>query len=56
MELREAVIRAGALRTRLIVLTATTVMFASGVLVSTVETLVLIPLLFYHWCHRELEE
>ncbi|HMB15722.1 MAG TPA: efflux RND transporter permease subunit, partial [Pelovirga sp.] len=66
MELKEAVIQAGAQRTRPIILTAATVMFgsgvlifepsleplgltlASGVLVSTLLTLVLIPVLYYH--------
>ncbi|MBS3803551.1 MAG: efflux RND transporter permease subunit [Oleiphilaceae bacterium] len=66
MDLREAVIQAGAQRTRPIILTAATVMFgsgvlifepsleplgltlASGVLVSTLLTLVLIPLLYFH--------
>lgn len=67
MELKEALVRAGALRTRPIVLTAATVMFgsgvlvfepsleplgltlASGVLVSTLLTLLLIPVLYFHW-------
>ncbi|HKL61799.1 MAG TPA: efflux RND transporter permease subunit, partial [Woeseiaceae bacterium] len=66
MDIREAVIQAGALRTRPILLTAATVMFgsgvlifepaleplgltlASGVLVSTLLTLVLIPVLYVH--------
>jgi multidrug efflux pump subunit AcrB len=66
MELKEAVVQAGAQRTRPIILTAATVMFgsgvlifepsleplgltlASGVLVSTLLTLVLIPVLYYH--------
>lgn len=64
--LEDAVIQAGALRTRPIVLTAATVMFgsgvlifepsleplgltlASGVLVSTLLTLLLIPVLYFH--------
>lgn len=67
MPLRDAIISAGALRTRPIILTASTVMFgsgvlifepaleplgltlASGVLVSTILTLVLIPVLYYHY-------
>lgn len=66
MALKEAVVQAGAQRTRPILLTAATVMFgsgvlifepsleplgltlASGVLVSTLLTLVLIPILYYH--------
>ncbi|MFO8143032.1 MAG: efflux RND transporter permease subunit [Marinobacter sp.] len=66
MDLKEAVIQAGAQRTRPILLTAATVMFgsgvlifepaleplgltlASGVLVSTLLTLVLIPVLYFH--------
>lgn len=66
MDLKEAVVQAGAQRTRPIILTAATVMFgsgvlvfepsleplgltlASGVLVSTLLTLVLIPLLYFH--------
>jgi len=66
MNLKEAVVQAGAQRTRPIILTAATVMFgsgvlifepsleplgltlASGVLVSTLLTLVLIPLLYFH--------
>jgi multidrug efflux pump subunit AcrB len=66
MELKEAVIQAGAQRTRPILLTAATVMFgsgvlifepaleplgltlASGVLISTLLTLVLVPVLYYH--------
>lgn len=66
MDLKEAVIQAGAQRTRPILLTAATVMFgsgvlifepaleplgltlASGVLVSTLLTLVLVPILYYH--------
>ena len=78
MALGDAIIAAGALRTRPIVLTASTVMLgsgalileptleplgltlASGVLVSTVLTLVLIPVLYFHAYHKteeaELEE
>ncbi len=66
MDLKEAVIQAGAQRTRPIILTAATVMFgsgvlifepsleplgltlASGVLVSTPLTLILIPVLYWH--------
>ncbi|WP_372994337.1 efflux RND transporter permease subunit [Marinobacter sp.] len=66
MYLKEAVIQAGAQRTRPILLTAATVMFgsgvlifepaleplgltlASGVLISTLLTLVLVPMLYYH--------
>lgn len=66
MDLKEAVIQAGAQRTRPIVLTAATVMFgsgvlifepsleplgltlASGVLISTLLTLILIPILYFH--------
>lgn len=66
LELQEAVIQAGAQRTRPIILTAATVMFgsgvlifepsleplgltlASGVLVSTLLTLILIPVLYFH--------
>ncbi len=66
MALQEAVVQAGAQRTRPIILTAATVMFgsgvlifepsletlgltlASGVLVSTLLTLILIPVLYYH--------
>ena len=66
MDLKEAVIQAGAQRTRPILLTAATVMFgsgvlifepaleplgltlASGVLISTLLTLVLVPMLYYH--------
>ncbi|WP_144822281.1 efflux RND transporter permease subunit [Marinobacter piscensis] len=66
MDLKEAVIQAGAQRTRPILLTAATVMFgsgvlilepaleplgltlASGVLVSTLLTLVVIPVLYFH--------
>lgn len=66
MDLKEAVIQAGAQRTRPILLTAATVMFgsgvlifepaleplgltlASGVLISTLLTLVLVPVLYYH--------
>lgn len=66
MELKEAVVQAGAQRTRPILLTAATVMFgsgvlilepaleplgltlASGVLVSTLLTLVVIPVLYFH--------
>lgn len=66
MDLKEAVVQAGAQRTRPIILTAATVMFgsgvlifepsleplgltlASGVLVSTLLTMVLIPLLCFH--------
>ncbi|NMT62989.1 efflux RND transporter permease subunit [Marinobacter orientalis] len=66
MDIKEAVIQAGAQRTRPIILTAATVMFgsgvlifepsleplgltlASGVLVSTFLTLLLIPLLYFH--------
>ncbi|PXX92483.1 hypothetical protein DIT71_04615 [Marinobacter vulgaris] len=66
MEIKEAVVQAGAQRTRPIILTAATVMFgsgvlifepsleplgltlASGVLVSTFLTLLLIPLLYFH--------
>ncbi|MWJ28326.1 MMPL family transporter [Halomonas sp. ZH2S] len=73
MALKEAVIQAGAQRTRPIILTAATVMFgsgvlifepsleplgltlASGVLISTVLTLVLIPLLYFHVYSREPE-
>lgn len=66
MDLKEAIIQAGAQRTRPIVLTAATVMFGSGVLIfepsleplgltlasgvlfSTLLTLVLIPVLYFH--------
>jgi len=66
MDLKEAIVQAGAQRTRPIILTAATVMFgsgvlifepsleplgltlASGVLVSTLLTLVLIPVLYFH--------
>lgn len=66
MELREAVLQAGVIRTRPILLTAATVMFGSGVLIfepslkplgltlasgvlfSTLVTLVLIPILYFH--------
>jgi multidrug efflux pump subunit AcrB len=72
-DIREAVIRAGALRTRPILLTAATVMFgsgvlifepaleplgltlAAGVLVSTLLTLVLIPVLYFH-CYGDQNE
>lgn len=66
VDLPEAIIQAGALRTRPIILTAATVVFgsgvlifepsleplgltlASGVLVSTLLTLILIPVLYFH--------
>lgn len=72
MPLTDAVIAAGALRTRPIILTASTVMLGSGVLifepalmplgltlvsgvlVSTMLTLLVIPVLYYH-CYKENE-
>jgi multidrug efflux pump subunit AcrB len=48
MDIGQAVLQAGVERTRPILLTAATVMFGSGVLISTPITLVLIPVLYFH--------
>lgn len=75
MEIRDALVSAGAVRTRPILLTAGTVLFgsgalvfepalmplgitlASGVLVATILTLILVPVLYFHAFHeRDAEE